>query len=149
MKLVCSACLLGKACRYDGASKEHPKVLAAVAQWTASGGEVVAVCPEELGELGTPRPACELRGGDGAAFWNEDAQVREKDSGDLRSHEFAKGAERALIQAADADRAILKARSPSCGCGETWIDGTLRTGDGVFASRLRALGIPLSTEEDL
>ena len=149
MKLVCSACLLGKACRYDGASKAHPEVLNAARSWRERGGEVVSVCPEELGELGTPRPACALSGGDGAAFWREEAQVLQRDSRESRSREFAKGTEEALRSAAGASQAILKARSPSCGCGETWIDGTLQKGDGVFAARLRALGVPLSTEEDL
>ena len=149
MKLVCSACLLGEACRYDGASKSNPRVLKQVDDWISQGGEVVAICPEELGELGTPRPACELSGGDGAAFWAGEAQIRRRDGGTLCSDEFALGAERALQHAAGAAQAILKARSPSCGCGETWIDGTLQKGDGVFAARLRALGVPLSTEEDL
>lgn len=149
MTLVCSSCLLGEACRYDGAARTHTKVLQEVAIWQAKGGRVVAVCPEELGELGTPRPACELSGGDGAVFWQGTAHVYEKESGRSQSAAFAAGAERALSRAAGADRAILKARSPSCGSGKTWIDGTLQTGDGVFAARLRALGVPLTTEEDL
>ncbi|MEC7240178.1 MAG: DUF523 domain-containing protein [Myxococcota bacterium] len=149
MKLVCSACLLGEACRYDGASKAHARVLEHVQSWLAKGGEVVSLCPEELGELGTPRPACELSGGDGAAFWNGSAHIRQRDTRENRSHPYARGAEEALKLAEGATRAVLKARSPSCGCGETWIDGTLQKGDGVFAARMRALGVPLSTEEDL
>ena len=149
MKLVCSACLLGEACRYDGASKASTKVLETARDWISQGGDVVAVCPEELGGLGTPRPACELTGGDGASFWRGEAQVQQRDNEQTRTQEFAKGAEEALKLSSGASRAILKARSPSCGCGQTWIDGTLQQGDGVFAARLRAMGVPLSTEEDL
>ncbi len=149
MTLICSACLLGEACRYDGAAKTHEKVLQEVALWRADGGRVVPVCPEELGELGTPRPACELSGGDGAAFWQGTAEVVEKETRHSQSVAFGAGAKRALAKAVGAKKAILKARSPSCGCGKTWIDGKLQNGDGVFAARLRALGIPLTTEEDL
>ncbi|TNF33812.1 MAG: DUF523 domain-containing protein, partial [Deltaproteobacteria bacterium] len=49
---VVSACLLGRACRYDGASKPSSAVDAALSRWRDRGGAVVAVCPEELGELG-------------------------------------------------------------------------------------------------
>ena len=53
-RLVVSACLLGRACRYDGqdATAGADGVRRAVSQWEAAGGECVAVCPEELGGLG-------------------------------------------------------------------------------------------------
>jgi len=149
MKLVVSACLSGRACRYDGQAKPSSAVDEAIKAWEADGGEVLPVCPEELGDLGTPRPPCELRGGDGAAFWKAKARVQGRDDNEDRSAKFAAGAERALEMAAGCSQAILKARSPSCGCGETWIDGALQSGDGVFAARLRALGVSLCTEEEL
>jgi uncharacterized protein YbbK (DUF523 family) len=149
MKLVVSACLTGRACRYDGEAKPSAKVDAALAQWKADGGEVVPVCPEELGDLGTPRPPCELRGGDGADFWNGQARICGSEDQVDRSAAFAEGAEKALKLAEGCKRAILKARSPSCGCARTWIDGEVRCGDGVFAARLRAQGVHLDTEESL
>ena len=149
MKLVVSACLLGKACRYDAKSKAHPKAEALAARWIESGGTVVDVCPEELGGLGTPRPPCDLAGGDGVDFWKGTAQVVPRADRQCFSEGFRRGAEKALQYAKGCDQALLKARSPSCGCGETWIDGKLQTGDGVFAARLRSMGIPLATEEDL
>jgi uncharacterized protein YbbK (DUF523 family) len=149
MKLVVSACLAGRACRYDGAEKTHPKVTQAILHWKEKGGEVLLLCPEELGDLGTPRPPCELKGGDGFDFWEGEAQVCGTEDGVNRSNAFGAGAEKAMTLAKGCEKAILKARSPSCGCGETWIDGRLQKGDGVFAARLRELNIQLDTEESL
>ncbi|WP_344335383.1 DUF523 domain-containing protein, partial [Kitasatospora putterlickiae] len=47
-------------------------------------------------------------------------------------------------EAAGARRAVLMARSPSCGCGQVYdgtFGGTLRPGDGVTAALLRRAGI--------
>jgi uncharacterized protein YbbK (DUF523 family) len=58
----------------------------------------------------------------------------------------------ALAQATGAHRAVLKARSPSCGCHQVY-DGTfsrtLRPGEGVTAAALRAAGVEVISEEDL
>jgi uncharacterized protein YbbK (DUF523 family) len=63
---------------------------------------------------------------------------------------FVAGATAAARPAArPPDRALLKARSPSCGVGSTYVDGQLLSGDGVFAALLRRRGVVLSTEEDL
>ncbi|MCP4807971.1 MAG: DUF523 domain-containing protein [Proteobacteria bacterium] len=134
MTLV-SACLLGRACRYDGASKPS----AAVRELT----DVIPVCPEEL--LGVPRPAAELRGGDGHDVLAGRARVVTRAGVDV-TDAFIEGARRCLR---DVDQAVLKARSPSCGCGQTWIDGELREGDGVFAALLSSRGIVVRTDEEL
>ena len=58
---VITVCLLGVACRYDGAAKpalDVPALLAA--------GPWVPFCPEHLGGLPTPRPPAQIVGGDGA-----------------------------------------------------------------------------------
>lgn len=144
-----SACLLGHACRYDGNSKPSPNVQAQVAAWRACGDDVVAVCPEELGGLGTPRPAAELRGGDGHAVLEGRATVqRIVDDGDV-TQAFVRGAMLAADAAPQAVSAVLKARSPSCGCGVTEIDGQKSNGDGVFAAVLRRRGTAVATEEML
>ena len=63
------------------------------------------------------------------------------------------GAERALAigQEQDCVCAVLKAKSPSCGCGTVY-DGTftrtLIPGDGVFTRLLKQAGIPACTEKD-
>lgn len=48
--------------------------------------------------------------------------------------------------------AILKQRSPSCGCGQIYdgtFSGTIIEGDGVTAKLLKENGIEVLTEEDL
>lgn len=147
--LLVSACLLGRPCRYDGGARGHGGVEAAAAAWRQRGGRVVPVCPEELGGLGTPRPAAGLRGGDGAAVLRGTAGVvRNADGGDVTAA-FLRGAHRAAARAPRAERAVLKARSPSCGCAGTHIDGRVQPGDGVFAALLRARGVRLQSERDL
>lgn len=147
-QILVSACLLGEPCRYDGRSKAQGNVQATAERLAAQGVQLVAVCPEELGQLGTPRPAAELSGGTGADVWARKASVRVKATHADVTHAFQRGATLARDQAPEATRAILKARSPSCGVGRTWSDGELVNGDGVFAALLRSQGVELSTEED-
>jgi len=144
-----SACLLGAACRYDGQSKATEAALRWQREMEAAGMRVVAVCPEELGGLGTPRPAAELRGGDGADVWRGRATVRRVADGADVTAAFRAGAERAWALAAGAETALLKARSPSCGVGRTHIDGQVALGDGVFAALLRERGVAVQTEDDI
>ena len=113
------------------------------------GHEVVPVCPEELGALGTPRPAAHLTGGDGAAVLQGSAEVVRVADGEPVTEAFVTGARLALSAARGCTAAVLKARSPSCGVGRTRIDGVVRDGDGVFAALLREAGIAVSSDEDL
>ena len=53
-----SACLLGHNCRYDAVVRRNEAL-------AASGERFLAVCPEELGGLPTPRPAVDIVGDDG------------------------------------------------------------------------------------
>jgi uncharacterized protein YbbK (DUF523 family) len=57
-----------------------------------------------------------------------------------------------LARAVGATRAVLKARSPSCGAVEIY-DGsgtrTLRRGAGVTAAALRAAGLIVESDEEL
>ena len=152
-----SACLAGRACRYDGRSAGDDALRARLATLEAAGALLVAVCPEELGELGTPRPAAGLTGGDGADVLAGRARVlRNRDGADVTAA-FVAGADAALARAEAAcgragsgpdvaRQALLKARSPSCGAGKTWVDGAVRPGDGVFAARLRAAGWQVATD---
>lgn len=145
--LAVSACLAGRPCRWDGRSRADERVIERIGEWEAAGGTVVLVCPEEAGGLGTPRPPSELRDGDGAAVLAGRARVvRVCDGADMTSA-FVAGATREAGRAIGASRAILKARSPSCGYGATSIDGEVRGGDGVFAALLRSRGVALETEE--
>jgi len=147
-RVVVSACLLGRPCRYDGAEKAHPAVQAWAKTQTSAGHEIMALCPEELGGLGTPRRPADLRGGAGKAVLNGQAQVVDDQGRDV-TDAFLHGARLAAQHAQGARVAVLKARSPSCGCEQTRVEGELHPGDGVFAALLRSQGVEVSTEEQL
>ena len=137
MKL-CSACLLGINCRYNGQTKPNEKVLSLREQET-----LIPICPEQLGGLPTPRPAAE--GKNGQIITNESTDV---------TQEFQKGAEEVLKIAKlyDIKEAILKQRSPSCGYGQIYdgsFSGSIIKGDGVTTKLLKENGINVITEEDL
>ncbi len=136
--ILVSACLIGVRCRYDGQSKPNAQVLALMEQ-----GRVIPVCPEQLGGLPTPRVSAERRGD----------RVITKDGRDV-TEEFRRGAEEAvrIARLAGCRKAILKARSPSCGSGRIYdgtFSGTQVDGDGVCAALCRANGIDVVTEEEL
>ena len=133
--ILISACLLGCACRYDGKSKPHP-----LAQELARRGLVIPVCPEQLGGLPTPRAPSE----------QQNDRVVSADGTDVTT-QYRRGAEAALrlCRLTGCEAAILKERSPSCGCGEIYdgsFSGTLTVGDGVTAELLRKNGVPVYGE---
>lgn len=138
MKLLISACLLGCPCRYDGASKPQAQCAALLARHT-----VVPVCPEKLGGLPTPRPPAERQG----------SRVVTAAGADV-TRAYRRGAEEALrrCRVFGCEAAVLKERSPSCGCGAIY-DGSftalLTAGDGVTAELLKAEGIPVYGESRL
>jgi uncharacterized protein YbbK (DUF523 family) len=115
-------------------------------------GRAVLVCPEEEGGLGTPRPAAEITGGAGEDVLEGHAGVV-TDAGEDVTGEYLAGARIAAERAAEhgCRAAILKARSPACGCGAIY-DGTfthtLAAGDGVAAAALRRAGVDVWTEEE-
>ena len=144
---LASACLLGRRCRYDGGHKRNQAVMA-----LARRQKLIPVCPEELGGLSIPRPPSEITGGDGADVLAGKAKVVTKQGEDVTPY-LLKGAAEVLkiAQTHNARKAILKARSPSCGCGEIY-DGTFsgctRPGDGVTTALLKKHGIEVVTEKD-
>lgn len=105
---------------------------------------LVPVCPEVAGGLPTPRVRAERQ---------PDGTVRTADGGDV-TDAYRRGADQAvaLARATGAARAVLKARSPSCGTDRIY-DGTftgeLVDGAGVTAEALRAAGVAVCSEEDL
>ncbi len=132
-----SACLLGIGCRYDGRSKFDPQLADHLA-----GREVLPLCPEELGGLSTPRPACAIRSGDGADVLDGRAQVTTAAGGDLTAA-YVLGARKSLqiMRRRGITTFLAKARSPSCGCGCHSVFGRLRPGDGVTTALLRRHGV--------
>lgn len=145
---ICSACLLGIKCRYDGESKANEKVL------ELSQKEIlIPVCPEQLGGQSTPRKDAEIYSGNGNDVLENKAKVVEP-SGNNVTTEFINGAEEVLKIAKlfNINEAILKQKSPSCGCGKIY-DGTfsknLINGDGVTTALLKKNGIKVISEDDL
>lgn len=137
--VLVSACLLGVACTHKGEPKAAPGVAA-----LARDRRLIPVCPEVAGGLPTPRPAAERCG---------DGRVRTA-AGDDVTELYDRGAAHAVAvaRAAGVQTAVLKARSPSCGCHEIY-DGTHRgvlvAGEGVTAEALRAAGVAVVSEEDV
>lgn len=126
-KLLISACLLGTNCKYSGGNNYTP-----LAEALKERFRLVPVCPETMGGLTSPREPAE-RAGD---------KVLSR-SGEDWTEAFRLGAERALetALAQGITLAVLKERSPSCGCGAIY-DGTFTgavvRGDGVTAELLKA-----------
>jgi uncharacterized protein YbbK (DUF523 family) len=146
--VIVSACLAGRACRFDGSSNQDDEVGRLVAE-----GRAILVCPEEDGGLSTPRPPAEIVGGDGTDVLAGRAQVMTRDGRDVTAA-YLGGANHALAEArrTGASAAVLKARSPSCGKGCVY-DGsftrTTRDGDGVTAALLQSEGIAVVTDEEI
>ena len=138
MKILVSACLLGKNCKYNGGNNLNQIVLDFI-----EGHEVIGVCPEQLGGLSTPRLQAEIV--DGVVTNKEGVSV---------DAEFRKGAQAALTAALEnkVDLAILQSRSPSCGVKEIYdgsFSGKKIKGQGVFAKLLSARGIKVLDAEDV
>lgn len=137
-KILVSACLLGVNCKYSGGNNENDKVFEYLKD-----KEVIPICPEVWGGLSTPRAAAERKG---------DQVFTE--NGDNVTEAFQKGALESLNLAKKlgVKKALLKAKSPSCGSGKIY-DGTfsrnLIDGDGVTASLFKENGIEIVTELDL
>ena len=101
--ILISACLLGKECRNDGKHSKIDSLKNSKLNW-------IPVCPEEIGELGTPRPPAELQK-NGTVITEFGKDVTEK---------FVNGANKSLNIAIknNCKTAILKSKSPSCGKGK-------------------------------
>lgn len=136
-KILVSACLMGEPCRYDGAAKPSAAVAALAARY-----DLVPICPEVAGGLPTPRTPSEIVGGRVVNRAGEDVTAA-----------FVHGAAAAVETARKygVRRAVLKARSPSCGRDVVYdgtFSGALAPGDGVTAAALRAAGVMIYTEEE-
>ncbi len=136
----CSACLLGINCRYNGKSKPNQRVLD-----LAKKEILIPVCPEQLGGLSTPREPAEQKNGSKQVFTK---------SGQNVSKNFECGANQVLklMKLFNSTEAILKTKSPSCGCGKIYdgnFTGNLVSGDGVTTQILKQNGIKVITEEDI
>ena len=105
---------------------------------------LVPVCPETVGGLPTPRPEAEIQPAGRVVTMR----------GDDVTNAYERGAAHTvrLAAAVGAAGAVLKARSPSCGCHQVYDGSFSRTrveGEGVTARALRAAGVPVCDEEDV
>ena len=138
MNILISGCLLGLKCRYDGKEKKLPEIEKLIESYN-----LIPVCPEQLGGLPTPRIPAE--------------RVKDRvitQVGVDVTNEYQIGAEEALKIAKlyNCKKAILKEKSPSCGCGKIY-DGTfsrnLIVGNGVTAELLLKNGIEVFGESEI
>lgn len=138
MNILISGCLLGLKCRYDGKEKKLPEIEKFIESYN-----LIPVCPEQLGGLPTPRIPAE--------------RVKDRvitQGGIDVTKEYYLGAEEALKIAKlyNCKKAILKEKSPSCGCGKIY-DGTfsqnLIVGNGVTADILLKNGIEVFGESEI
>ena len=138
VEYVVSACLAGCKCRYDGKDNLCPKVKQLVEE-----GRAVTVCPEVMGGMTTPRIPSERK--DGKVI---------NSNGDDNTAYFVRGVEKSIevVKEYNIKKAILKAKSPSCGKGFVY-DGTFShnivEGNGVAATLLMENGIEVYTEDEL
>lgn len=130
MYILVSACLIGLSCRYDSQSKQYAGI-----DEVCKGYSVLPVCPEQLGGFATPRLPAERRGKQVVTAAGDDVTVG-----------YVKGAREVLKLALQfgCTTALLKEKSPSCGCGKIY-DGTFThrviNGDGVTTDLLKEHGI--------
>ena len=138
MNILISGCLLGLKCRYDAKEKKLPEIEKLIESYN-----LIPVCPEQLGGLPTPRIPAE--------------RVKDRiitQVGVDATKEYQIGAEEALKIAKlyNCKKAILKEKSPSCGCGKIY-DGTfsrnLIVGNGVTADLLLKNGIEVFGESEI
>ena len=138
MKIIVSACLLGVYSRYNGQCVPNERILSLLAEH-----DIIPVCPEQLGGLPTPRDPDEIKDG-------KVVDLRGTDN----SEYFQRGAEEVLKMARlfNAEYAILKERSPSCGSSLIYdgtFSGNIISGEGVTPALLRKNGIIVFSEENI
>lgn len=140
---IISKCLLGENCKYNGGNNYDEAVVKFSEEHS-----YIAVCPEVLGGLPTPRIPAEKIG--------EKIINRQ---GDDVTENFRLGSEKAFEEVLlegkrrgePIEGAILKAKSPSCGADLIYdgnFNGKLVEGDGVFASLLKKNNIRIKNEKE-
>lgn len=138
MKVLVSACLLGRNCKYNGGSNYNPGVEAFLRD-----KEVIEVCPEVLAGLGIPRTPIEIVNG----------RLLDRDGRDVDG--VLRGAVCRILEeleGIDIDCAVLQSRSPTCGVNRVYdgtFSGKLIPGSGVFAQALREAGWRVIDAEDV
>lgn len=138
--ILVSACLLGYECKYCGGSNRLDETALSALKGKY---RLIPVCPESAGGLPTPRDPSERTG---------DRVLSSK--GTDVTNQYRKGGETAvfLCRKYGCKKALMKAKSPSCGRGEIYdgtFTGTLTSGDGVAVEMLKNFGVTVFSEEEL
>ncbi|WP_378953291.1 DUF523 domain-containing protein [Pelosinus sp. sgz500959] len=136
--IIVSACLAGVECRYNGQAFPISTVIEMVKK-----GQAIPLCPEILGNLSIPRPSAEQC----------DGKILSNDGHDVTS-EYVTGAKIALgiAQLVGCKKAILKSKSPTCGCGMIYdgtFSGKMIAGEGIFSKMLKEENIKVYTENEI
>ena len=136
MRILVSACLMGRRCKYSGGSNYSEKTADFI-----RGHEVIEVCPELRAGLGVPRKPIEIV--DGVLMDREGNSV----DAALRT-----AVAEIMASLPPIDCAVLQSRSPTCGVNQIY-DGTFSgrriPGSGIFAQALKDAGYRVLDVEDL
>lgn len=138
MKILVSACLLGRNCKYNGGNNRNPQVVELLKDHVA-----VEICPELMAGLGVPRTPIEIVNG----------EVKDR-NGNSVDAALRSSVEMILSQVRREGirYAILKSRSPTCGVRQVYdgsFSGTLVDGAGVLAQALMEAGCQVFDSEEL
>ncbi len=126
-RILVSACLLGRNCKYNGGNNLSARALAFLRDW-----EVIEICPELLAGLGTPRTPMEIVQG----------VVTDRD-GIVHDAPLRAAVASILERYATVGCALLKSRSPTCGVRQVYdgsFSGRLVDGAGILARALLDAG---------
>lgn len=107
IKFIASACLAGVKCRYNGKDKKDKNIYLRVKR-----GQVLPLCPEQLGGLPTPRKASQIK-----MKYGRKSVI--SSAGEDLTRFFLRGANLSfrIGKKFKIDSAYLKRGSPSCGFG--------------------------------
>ena len=138
MKILVSACLLGRNCKYNGGNNYDPKVEALLKDHVA-----VEICPELMAGLGVPRTPIKIVNGEVKDRNGNSVDAALRGSVDMILNQVRREGIR---------YAILKSRSPTCGVRQVYdgtFSGTLIDGAGVLAQALMDAGCQVIDSEEL
>ena len=114
MKVLVSACLMGRNCKYNGGNNYSDEL-----QEILKGKEVIEVCPEVAAGMPVPRPSVEIVEGVVTDIHGKNVDAL-----------YRQGVARVMeqIQNEDIEYAVLQSRSPTCGVKQIY--------DGTFSKKL-------------
>lgn len=143
--ILISACLSGVSCRYNGKSNT-------ISEIETLKHDLIQVCPEQLGNLPTPRPPAEIQNGTGKDVIDMKTAIITKQGLDV-TKQFLTGAQRVLELASKHNIAfaIFQERSPSCGvryCYDGSFSGKLIRGQGITTAMLSQNGFTVFSDEE-